>query len=90
MPGYLILVGGGHAYMVTMAHIGDFIKRGHRVTLVTPSPIFRASDVPIGDDGGLLVNDALQCVAHPEIFGGGDCITLASCPLARVGVYAVG
>ncbi len=56
---------------------------------VTPSPLFRDSGLPAGADGGLLVNDFLQCVRHPELFGGGDCITLEGTPLARVGVYAV-
>ncbi len=31
----------------------------------------------------------LRSTAHPEIFGGGDCISLAGAPLAKVGVYAV-
>jgi NADH dehydrogenase FAD-containing subunit len=56
---------------------------------IRPSPLFRDSDLPTGEDGGLLVNDCLQCVDHPELFGGGDCISLAGSPLARVGVYAV-
>ncbi len=56
---------------------------------IRPSPLFRDSGLPTGEDGGLLVNDYLQCVDHPELFGGGDCISLAGTPLARVGVYAV-
>jgi len=56
---------------------------------VRPAPLFRKSGLPTGEDGGLLVNDCLQCVGHPELFGGGDCIFLAGTPLARVGVYAV-
>jgi NADH dehydrogenase FAD-containing subunit len=56
---------------------------------VMPSPLFRDSGLPAGADGGLLVNDFLQSVRHPELFGGGDCITLEGTPLARVGVYAV-
>lgn len=56
---------------------------------IRPSPLFRDSGLPTGADGGLLVNDRLQCVGHPELFGGGDCITMAGSPLARVGVYAV-
>ena len=56
---------------------------------VRPAPLFRNSGLPTGEDGGLLVNDCLQCVRHPELFGGGDCISLAGIPLARVGVYAV-
>ena len=58
-------------------------------TGIRPSPLFRDSGLPTGEDGGLLVNDYLQCVDHPELFGGGDCISLAGSPLARVGVYAV-
>ena len=56
---------------------------------VKPSSLFAGSGLPTGEDGGLLVNSRLQSVAHPEIFGGGDCISLAGNPLAKVGVYAV-
>jgi NADH dehydrogenase FAD-containing subunit len=69
------------------AHLeGDmvFIATGIR-----PSALFRNSGLPTGEDGGLLVNEYLQCVDHPELFGGGDCVSLAGSPLARVGVYAV-
>jgi NADH dehydrogenase FAD-containing subunit len=56
---------------------------------VKPSSLFRDSGIPTGADGGLLVNRFLQSMAHPEIFGGGDCICFAPRPLAKVGVYAV-
>ncbi|MCP4691190.1 MAG: FAD-dependent oxidoreductase [Desulfobacterales bacterium] len=56
---------------------------------VKPSPIFRESGLPMGPDGGLLVNKHLQCTEHPEIFGGGDCIYFKDQPLDKVGVYAV-
>lgn len=56
---------------------------------VKPSPIFKASDLPTGPDGGLLVNQYLQCTEYPEIFGGGDCIYFKTQPLDKVGVYAV-
>ena len=56
---------------------------------VKPSSLFRDSGIPTGEDGGLLVNRFLQSVAHPEIFGGGDCVCFALRPLAKVGVYAV-
>jgi NADH dehydrogenase FAD-containing subunit len=56
---------------------------------VQPSRIFRDSEIPAGPDGGLLVNSFLQSVAHPEMFGGGDCVSFAEQPLAKVGVYAV-
>jgi NADH dehydrogenase FAD-containing subunit len=54
-----------------------------------PSPLFRESGLPTGGDGGLLVDETLRSVSHPGIFGGGDCISFAPRPLARVGVHAV-
>jgi NADH dehydrogenase FAD-containing subunit len=56
---------------------------------IKPSNLFRASGLPTGTDGDLLVNDYLQSAAYPEIFGGGDCICFAKRPLDKVGVYAV-
>jgi NADH dehydrogenase FAD-containing subunit len=56
---------------------------------VKPSTIFRASGLPTGPDGGLLVNKYLQSPEFPEIFGGGDCIYFQDQPLDKVGVYAV-
>jgi NADH dehydrogenase FAD-containing subunit len=56
---------------------------------VKPSSIFEASGLPIGPDKGLLVNQYLQSVQYPEIFGGGDCIYFKDQPLDKVGVYAV-
>ena len=56
---------------------------------VKPSPIFKNSGLPIGPDGGMEVNSYLQSTAHPEIFGGGDCIYFKDRPLDKVGVYAV-
>lgn len=56
---------------------------------VKPSRIFAESGLPIGDDGGLLVNEFLQSPAYPNIFGGGDCIFFQQQPLDKVGVYAV-
>ena len=35
------------------------------------------------------MNAHLQSVAHPDIFGGGDCASLEGHALAKVGVYAV-
>ncbi len=56
---------------------------------VKPSSIFVKSGLPVGPDGGLRVNRFLQCIEHPEIFGGGDCIYFEEQPLDKVGVYAV-
>jgi NADH dehydrogenase FAD-containing subunit len=56
---------------------------------IMPSPIFKESGLPTGDDGGLLVNRYLQSTTWPTIFGGGDCISFQDHPLSKVGVYAV-
>jgi NADH dehydrogenase FAD-containing subunit len=56
---------------------------------VKPSPLFMDTLIPTAEDGGLLVNHYLQSVEYPEIFGGGDCVTLRGENLARAGVYAV-
>jgi len=56
---------------------------------VRPSPLFAESGLPIGADGGLLVNKYLQSTGFENIFGGGDCIFFEPVPLAKVGVYAV-
>jgi len=56
---------------------------------VKPHSVFEDSGLPVGQDGGLIVNDFLQSVAFPELFGGGDCIHFSRHPLARVGVHAV-
>jgi NADH dehydrogenase FAD-containing subunit len=58
-------------------------------TGIRPSGLFRDSGIPAGEDGGLRVNQYLQSVGCPEIFGGGDCIFFEQRPLDRVGVYAV-
>ncbi len=61
-----------------------FLARG-----VKPSRMFADSNLPTGPDGGLLVNQYLQCTQYPELFGGGDCIYFEDDPLDKVGVYAV-
>lgn len=56
---------------------------------VRPNSLFKKSGLPTGPDGGLRVNAYLQCIAYPNIFGGGDCIYFEPRPLDKVGVYAV-
>ncbi len=56
---------------------------------VKPAELFRESGLPVGKDGEMLVNENLQSVAYPELFGGGDCISIQGRDLAKVGVYAV-
>jgi NADH dehydrogenase FAD-containing subunit len=38
MGKHLVLVGGGHAHMVTLANLHKFIEKGHQVSVIGPSP----------------------------------------------------
>lgn len=58
-------------------------------TGVHPPDLLKRSDLATDGEGALLVDDHLQAVSHPGVFGAGDCIRFGPMPLARVGVYAV-
>ena len=75
-----VLLNDGEAIAMDIAFIAIGIR---------PSLLFRDSGIPTGPDGGMLVNSHLQSVAYPELFGGGDCISLEGHQLGKVGVYAV-
>jgi NADH dehydrogenase FAD-containing subunit len=75
-----IRLASGQAHAVDIVFVAVGVK---------PSPVFQASGLPTGPDGGLLVNRYLQNTAHPNMFGGGDCIYFQDQPLDKVGVYAV-
>ena len=51
--GHLVLAGGGHAHMVTLEQLDNFIRRGHRVTVIGPSPYHYYSGMGPGMLGGL-------------------------------------
>lgn len=51
---------------------------------------FTESNLLHDRSGFLLVNDSLQSINHPDIFGAGDCVTINIYPsLTKNGVYAV-
>jgi NADH dehydrogenase FAD-containing subunit len=58
-------------------------------TGVVPSRLFADSGLPVGADGSMAVNERLQCLGHPELFGAGDCVWFTPRPVARAGVFAV-
>ncbi len=56
---------------------------------IRPPALLREAGLPCAEDGSMRVNAFLQSVAHPEIFGAGDCICFGEYCLPRIGVYAV-
>ena len=52
MGKHLVLVGGGHAHMVTLANINAFVGKGHRVTVIGPSEYHYYSGMGPGMLGG--------------------------------------
>ncbi|WP_136795937.1 NAD(P)/FAD-dependent oxidoreductase [Desulfosediminicola ganghwensis] len=49
---HLVLAGAGHAHMVTLKNIRTITERGHRVTVIGPSPIHYYSGMGPGMLGG--------------------------------------
>jgi NADH dehydrogenase FAD-containing subunit len=80
-------MGAGYAY----SHSGDEIAYDIAILTIgiVPSDVFTVSGLKTSEDGALLVTDFLHSEAHPEIFGGGDCIAIQGKSLPRIGVYAV-
>jgi NADH dehydrogenase FAD-containing subunit len=56
---------------------------------VLPQPDLTRFGVKMGPRGGILVDRFLRSVSHPNIFGGGDCVSFQPGELDKVGVYPV-
>ena len=52
MKKQLVLIGGGHAHMVTLAHLASFIQKGFGVTVIQPSEYHYYSGMGPGMLGG--------------------------------------
>jgi len=50
--GHLVLAGGGHAHLMTLAGIGTILAQGHRLTVIGPSPHHYYSGMGPGMLGG--------------------------------------
>lgn len=55
-----MLVGGGHAHMMTLAGIHDFVERGHEVSVIGPSTHHYYSGMGPGMLGGVYSSDDIR------------------------------
>ncbi len=60
MGRHLVLVGGGHAHMVTLANVRRFVKRSHRVTVIGPSVHHYYSGMGPGLLGGTYAAEEIR------------------------------
>lgn len=78
VPGGVVTVGGEEPADVVLLATG-----------IVPSRLFVDSQMPVGTDGSMAINEHLHCLGHNEVFGAGDCVWFTPRPLARAGVFAV-
>lgn len=75
-----------------ITHTGKSFPKSGILWLTGPgsNPLFATSGIQTDEAGFLLVNDQLQSLDHPDIFGAGDCISFKSdSSLPKNGVFAV-
>lgn len=60
MGKHLVLAGGGHAHMMTMANLQLFTDKGHRVTVIGPSEHHYYSGMGPGMLGGIYTPDMIR------------------------------
>ena len=60
MKKHLVLAGGGHAHMVTLANLHRFIEKGYGVTVIGPSPYHYYSGMGPGMLGGIYQPEEIR------------------------------
>jgi NADH dehydrogenase FAD-containing subunit len=60
MKKQLVLIGGGHAHMVTLANLDTFISKGYGVTVIQPSEYHYYSGMGPGMLGGTYLPDDIR------------------------------
>lgn len=60
MGKHLVLVGGGHAHMVTLANLHKFVEKGHKITVIGPSEYHYYSGMGPGMLGKIYSPDDIR------------------------------
>jgi NADH dehydrogenase FAD-containing subunit len=67
MGKHLVLAGGGHAHMVTLANIRQFLDLGHRVTVIGPSDYHYYSGMGPGMLGATYEPDDIRFATRQKV-----------------------
>ncbi len=68
---HLVLIGGGHAHMITLSKLDAFISRGYRVTVIQPSDYHYYSGMGPGMLGGTYEADDIRFSTKKMVKGAG-------------------
>lgn len=63
----LVLAGGGHAHMMTLAHLHQFVDQGHAVTVIQPSAHHYYSGMGPGMLGGTYAPDEIRFATRRQV-----------------------
>lgn len=83
MAKHLVLVGGGHAHMVTLANIDEFVEKGHRVTVIGPSEYHYYSGMGPGMLGGTYSPSNIRFATKHVVEKQGGVFVLGKAALVR-------
>jgi len=83
MAKHLVLVGGGHAHMMTLANISAFVERGHRVTVIGPSEYHYYSGMGPGMLGGTYSPSDIRFATKHVVEKQGGVFVLGKAVLVR-------
>ncbi|MEW6671789.1 MAG: FAD-dependent oxidoreductase [Thermodesulfobacteriota bacterium] len=89
MRKHLVLIGGGHAHMLTLANVGKFTDRGHNVTVVGPSPYHYYSGMGPGMLGGTYSPDDIRFATRHVVEKQGGRFILGEADRVDAGVRTV-
>ena len=60
MTKQLVLAGGGHAHMMALAHLNEFVEKGYQVTVIQPSPYHYYSGMGPGMLGNMYSPEEIR------------------------------
>jgi NADH dehydrogenase FAD-containing subunit len=63
----LVLAGGGHAHMMTLAHLHQFVDRGHEVIVIQPSEHHYYSGMGPGMLGGTYTSNEIRFATRRQV-----------------------